>query len=74
VADIPAGLRAELDRELATAVESILTMAAEYDGQDIIEANVELSDDLLELLAPRQLAAAAAMLALRMQRSAVTRG
>lgn len=69
MADIHPAMRAELDRELEEAVQLVLAMAAEHDGKDVIEANVDLTNDLLASLAPSQLAAAAAMLALRLHRS-----
>lgn len=62
-------LRASLDRELSMAVSNLLALAAEHDGLDIIEANVALTNDLLERLSTSQLAAAAASLALRLHRA-----
>lgn len=70
MADIHPALRATLDRELSGAVEGLLRKAAEYDGQDVIEANVALMNDLLDLFSPAQLAAAAAAMALRAHRQA----
>jgi hypothetical protein len=61
-------LRAELDRELSSAANALVDKAAELDGEDVIEANVELTNFLLDNLSPAQLAAAAAMLALRVRR------
>lgn len=69
MADIHPALRAHLDGELNTAIAAMLHQAAQYDGRDIIEANVDLTGDLLALLSPAQLAAAAAGLALRLHRS-----
>lgn len=68
MADIHPAMRAELDRELSTAVKGLLHQAAQYDGVDIIEANVELTNDLHALCTPPMLAASAAMLALRLHR------
>jgi hypothetical protein len=68
VADIHPALRAELDRELSTAVELLLGKAAEHDGKDIIEANVDLTNWLLARVTPDNLAAAAAALALHVHR------
>lgn len=61
-------LRASLDQELTSAVEGLLMKAAEHDGKDLIEANVDLMNDLLSGLSVTQLAAAAASLALRLHR------
>lgn len=70
MADIHPAMRAELDQEIETAVQAILEQAAEYDGDDLIEANVELTNDLLALGMTRtQLATGTAMLALRLHRS-----
>lgn len=68
MADIHPALRASLDRELSSAAASLLHKAAQHDGKDIIEANVDLTNELLAILTPAQLAAAAASLALRMHR------
>jgi hypothetical protein len=68
VADIHPAVRAELDRELSTAIELLLQRAGEHDGKDIIEANVDLTNWLLARVDPDNLAAAAAMLALRLHR------
>lgn len=65
---IPAGMRADLDRELEEVVHGLLAEAARYDHLDLIEANVELTNDLLALFPPPLLAASAAMLALRVHR------
>lgn len=67
--DIHPALRAELDRELSTAVEFLLTRAATYDSLDLIEANVELTNDLRATCSPASLAAAAAALALHLHRA-----
>ncbi|MET0423618.1 MAG: hypothetical protein ABW046_07080 [Actinoplanes sp.] len=69
-ANIHPALRAELDRELSSAVDGLLSKASEYDGQDVIEANVALTNWLINRLSTAQLAAAAASLALRLHRSA----
>jgi len=74
VADIHPALRADLDRELSGAVDGLLTKAAELDGVDIIEANVDLTNFLLASLTPAQLAVAAAGLALRLHRAGADRG
>lgn len=68
MADIHPAMRAELDRRLSDAVATLTQKAAEHDGKDTIEANVDLTNDLLCSLAPAQLAAAAAALALRLHR------
>lgn len=60
--------RAALDRELSNAVDALLLKAAEQDGRDVIEANVELTNFLLANLAVPALAASAAALALRLHR------
>jgi hypothetical protein len=73
VADIHPALRAELDRELSGAVQHLLARAAEHDGKDVIEANVDLMNDLFNSLTRSQLAAAAAGLALRLHRSTTDR-
>lgn len=69
MADIHPAMRAELDRELSTAVELLLQKAADHDGKDILKANVDLTNWLLARVSPDNLAAAAAMLALRLHRS-----
>jgi hypothetical protein len=75
VAEIPPGLRAELDRELETAVATLLTLAARYDGVDLVEANVELCNDIRSLYVPTSaLTASVAMLALRLHRAGDPRG
>jgi hypothetical protein len=61
-------MRADLDRELSGAIEALLGMAARYDGKDLIEANVDLTNFLLSRLPPAKLAAAAAALALHAHR------
>lgn len=67
---IPAGLRAAWDQELQGACEALIGQAGEYDGEDIIEANVALMNWLLAKdLQVHHLAAAAAALALRLHRS-----
>lgn len=66
--DIHPAMRAQLDGALNSAINDVLSKAAQYDGMDIIEANVELTCDLLALLSPAQLAAATAALALRLHR------
>lgn len=67
-------LRADLDRELSTAVDRLLNKAAEHDGKDVIEANVDLMNELFGLLGPHALAAAAAGLAIRLHRIQATGG
>lgn len=67
--NISPALRADLDRELSNAVDLLLAKAAELDGMDIIEANVELTAFLYDRLDKRALAAAAAATALRLHRS-----
>lgn len=74
MADIHPALRAELDRELSTAVELLLQKAAEHDGKDIIEANVDLTAWLMSRVSASNLAAAAAALALRLHRDGAGRG
>lgn len=74
MADIHPAFRAELDRRLSDAVATMLQKAAEHDGKDAIEANVDLTNELLASLVPSQLAAAAAALALRLHREEVDRG
>ena len=66
--DINPALRASLDRELSSAVAGLMNKAAQHDGKDIIEANVDLTVELFTSLAPSQLAAATAALALRLHR------
>lgn len=66
---IDPALRASLDQELSHAVDGLLLKAAEHDGKDLIEANVDLMNDLLATLSTTALAAAAASLALRAHRS-----
>jgi len=68
-APIPAGMRADLDRELEQAIQGLLAKASEFDHLDLIEANVELTDLLLASLPPSALAASASALALRIHRS-----
>lgn len=66
---IPPGLRADLDRELEEAVRNLIAKAAEYDGLDLIEANTALTEWLAVCPLDRDgLAAATAMLALRLHR------
>lgn len=73
--DIHPSLRAELDRELASAVDSLLGEAAKHDGKDLIEANVDLMNDLfVGGLSRAQLAAGVAGLAIRLRRSGGSRG
>lgn len=66
--DIHPALRAELDQQLNEAVDGLLLKAAEHDGKDILEANVDLTNDLLASLSVPQLAASAASLAIRLRR------
>jgi len=67
---IPPAMRADLDRILADGIAALLERAAEYDGTDIIEANVELANDLYSLNLPKpMLYAAVAALALRLHRA-----
>lgn len=68
MADIHPAVRADLDQELSTAVDGLLTKAAQHDGKDLIDANVDLMNDLYATLTPTQMAAAAAALALRCHR------
>lgn len=68
MSDIRPAMRAQLDGELNGAINNVLLAAAQYDGIDIIEANVDLMGELLALLSPAQLAAATAALALRLHR------
>jgi hypothetical protein len=68
VTDIQPAMRADLDQGLAGAVEALTRQAAEYDGADIIEASVDLTNELLALFSPGQLAAGAAALALHLRR------
>jgi hypothetical protein len=68
VADIHPALRAELDRELSSAVDGLLLKAAEHDSKDLIEANVALMNWMFATMTPSALAAAAASLALQMHR------
>ncbi|GIE46390.1 hypothetical protein [Actinoplanes lobatus] len=67
--DIPAAVRAQLDHDLATAIGGLLSQAAERDGLDVIEANVDLTLWLLARMTPDQLAASAAALAIRLHRT-----
>ena len=53
---IPPALRADLDRELAGAIDGLLGKAADLDDLDIIDANVELMNDLADSLTADQLA------------------
>jgi hypothetical protein len=70
MADISPAMRAELDRQLEAAAQVVLERAAEYDGVDLIEANVDLTNYLLGLgMTVRQLATGVAVLALRLHRS-----
>jgi hypothetical protein len=69
VPDIHPALRADVDREMAEAVDGLLCKAAEYDGLDLVEANVEMTNDIFAAMPPPMLAAAAAMLALRLHRT-----
>jgi hypothetical protein len=63
-------LLASLDQELTSAVDGLLCRAAEHDGKDLIEANVDLMNWLMASpLSRAQLAASAAALALRLHRS-----
>lgn len=66
--DIHPAFRADLDRELSNAIDSLLAVAAKHDGKDLIEANVELTNFMLSWLPKEKLAAAAAALALRLHR------
>lgn len=69
--DIHPAFRAQLDRELSTAITALLHQAAQYDGLDVIEANVELTNWLVARVPPAALAAAAAGLTLRLHRMPV---
>ena len=72
---IAPGQRAHWDRVLAGGITAMLSKAAEYDGMEIIDANVAFMNDLLELpLGEVHMAAAAAGLALRLHRSGDPRG
>jgi hypothetical protein len=64
-------MRAEMDRELSGAVQGLLIKAAEYDGEDLIEANVDLANWMLANLTTSRLAAAAAAMALHAHRQSV---
>lgn len=66
--DIHPAMRAELDRELSNAIDSLVAVAAKQDGKDLIEANVDLTNFMLAWLSKDKLAAAAAALALRLHR------
>ncbi|GAA2696342.1 hypothetical protein [Actinoplanes palleronii] len=66
--NINPALRAHLDRELNGAIDGLLEKAALHDGKDIIEANVDLTNELLANLGLSQLAASAAALAIRLHR------
>jgi hypothetical protein len=68
VPEIHPAFRAELDRELSSAVESLRSIAAEHDGKDLIEANVDLTNFLLLMVPADKLAAATAALALHLHR------
>lgn len=68
MSDIHPALRADLDRQLSNAVDGLLRKAAAHDGKDVIEANVDLTNDLLASLSAPHLAAAAASLAIRLHR------
>ena len=67
--DIDPGLRASVDREMSEAIDGLLCKAAQYDGLDLVEANVEMTNDTFAAMPPPMLAAAAAMLALRLHRT-----
>jgi hypothetical protein len=70
VAEIHPALRAALDQEIEEVAQGVLCKAAEHDGKDILEANVDLMNDLLTSgMGAPGLAAAAAMMALRLHRS-----
>ncbi len=61
--------RADLDQDLAFAIDSMVARAAMHDGKDLIEANVDFVGWLKGTdLNRAQLAAAVAALALRLHR------
>lgn len=66
--DIPAAKRAMYDQALTEAVDRLLAEAGARDHLDVIEANVDLMNRLLDLMNPAELAAAAAALAIRLRR------
>lgn len=66
--DIPATVRAHYDRELAAAIDGLLVQAAQRDDLDVIEANADLATWLSDHMSHRQLATAAAALAIRLRR------
>jgi hypothetical protein len=70
---IPAAQRAHYDQALTEAVDVLLDAAAQRDHLDVVEANVDLMNQLVDLMEPPQLAAAAAALAIRLHRSEATR-
>lgn len=67
-------MRAELDQHLVEAVDGLLRVAATYDNLDMIEANVEMTNFLIDRFGPAKLAASAASLALHAHRAGARRG
>lgn len=67
--DLPAAKRAHYDRLLAEAVDLLLAEAADRDHLDVIEAQADLTSRLLGLFEPVELAATAAVLAIRLHRT-----
>jgi hypothetical protein len=68
--ELPPAFRAMFDRGLSEAVDGMLAKAAERDGLDVIEANVDLAHELVNLMTADELATVAAALAIRMRRVA----
>jgi hypothetical protein len=70
---IPAARRAQYDQALTEAIDGLIAQAAELDDLDVIEANVELMNDLFHRMTASELAASAAALAIRLHRSGAHR-
>lgn len=67
--DIHPAQRAEYDRELSSAIDGLMGQAAQFDGVDVIEASMNLTNRMLAELTKAQIAVAAGALAIHLHRS-----
>lgn len=66
---LPPAFRSLFAQGLAQTVDLLLAAAADYDGMDDVEANIDFAHEVSLRMDPNALAVAVAALALRLHRS-----
>ncbi|GIE30130.1 hypothetical protein Ait01nite_031750 [Actinoplanes italicus] len=69
MSELPPAFRSLFDQGLAELVDKMLASAADYDGLDDVEANIDFAHEISVRMEPHALPVIVAALALRMHRS-----